>query len=85
MFHPLLSKLTCCIFFLLPGLMYGLLMARLPAVKTAADLSDSLIGLCLFFTGLFGLAGLAASLAIIRKAAAWCCALLQLLRLQDFV
>lgn len=67
MFHPLLSKLICCIFFLLPGLMYGLLMARLPAVKMAADLSDSLIGLCLFFTGLFGLAGLAASPAIIRK------------------
>lgn len=67
MFHPLLSKLTCCIFFLLPGLMYGLLMARLPAVKTAADLSDSLIGLCLFCTGLFGLAGLAGSPAIIRK------------------
>ena len=38
MFHPLLSKLTCCIFFLLPGLMYGLLMARLPAVKAAAEL-----------------------------------------------
>ncbi len=67
MFHPLLSKLTCCVFFLLPGMIYGLLMARLPAVKTAADLSDSLIGLCLFCTGAFGLVGLAASPALIRK------------------
>lgn len=67
MFHPLLSKLTCCVFFLLPGLIYGLLMARLSAVKTAADLSDSLIGLCLFCTGVFGLVGLAGSPALIRK------------------
>lgn len=67
MFHPLLSKLTCCIFFLLPGLMYGLLMARLPAVKVAAELSDSLIGLCLFCTGAFGLVGLGGSPALIRK------------------
>lgn len=42
-------------------------MARLPAVKTAADLSDSLIGLCLFCTGVFGLVGLAGSPALIRK------------------
>ena len=67
MFHPLLSKLTCCIFFLLPGLMYGLLMARLPAVKAAAELSDSLIGLCLFCTGALGLVGLGGSPALIRK------------------
>lgn len=67
MFHPLLSKLTCCVFFLLPGLIYGLVMARLPAVKAAADLSDSMIGLCLFSTGVFGLIGLAASPALIKK------------------
>lgn len=47
--------------------MYGLLMARLPAVKAAAELSDSLIGLCLFCTGAFGLVGLGGSPALIRK------------------
>ena len=67
MFHPLLSKLTCCVFFLLPGLFYGLVMSRLPAVKAAAELSDSLIGLCLFCMGSFGLIGLAGSPALIRK------------------
>lgn len=67
MFHPLLSKLTCCIFFLLPGLIYGLVMSRLPAVKAAAGLSDSLIGLCLFCMGSFGLIGLAGSPILIKK------------------
>ena len=67
MFHPLLSKITCCAFFLLPGLIYGLVMARLPAVKAAADLSDSLIGLCLFCMGIFGLIGLTASPFLIKK------------------
>lgn len=67
MFHPLLSKLTCCVFFLLPGLFYGLVMSRLPAVKAAAELSDSLIGLCLFCMGSFGLIGLAGSPSLIRK------------------
>ena len=47
--------------------MYGLLMARLPAVKAAAELSDSLIGLCLFCTGALGLVGLGGSPALIRK------------------
>lgn len=42
-------------------------MARLPAVKAAAELSDSLIGLCLFCTGAFGLVGLGGSPALIRK------------------
>lgn len=67
MFHPLLSKLTCCVFFLLPGLIYGLVMSRLPAVKAAAGLSDSLIGLCLFCMGSFGLIGLAGSPILIKK------------------
>ena len=34
--------------------MYGLLMARLPAVKAAAELSDSLIGHLLVLHGCFG-------------------------------
>ena len=42
-------------------------MSRLPAVKAAAELSDSLIGLCLFCMGSFGLIGLAGSPALIRK------------------
>lgn len=67
MFHPLLSKLACCVFFLLPGLIYGLVMSRLPAVKAAAELSDSLIGLCLFCMGSFGLIGLAGSPTLIKK------------------
>ena len=67
MFHPSLSKLACCVFFLLPGLTYGLVMSRLPAVKAAAELSDSLIGLCLFCMGSFGLIGLAGSPTLIKK------------------
>lgn len=66
--------------------MYGLLMARLPAVKAAAELSDSLIGLCLFCTGAFGLVGLGGSRRLLEKwAAEWCCVLLPSLPLRDFV
>lgn len=42
-------------------------MSRLPAVKAAAELSDSLIGLCLFCMGSFGLIGLAGSPTLIKK------------------
>lgn len=42
-------------------------MSRLPAVKAAAGLSDSLIGLCLFCMGSFGLIGLAGSPILIKK------------------
>lgn len=61
-------------------------MARLPAVKIAAELSDLLIGLCLFCTGAFGLVGLGGSRRLLEKwGVEWCCALLPSLPLRDFV
>ena len=57
MFHPLLSKLTCCVFFLLPGLFYGLVMSRLPAGRAAAGLcfigfSSSVIAVLIGFAAM---------------------------------
>lgn len=67
MFHPLRSKAACAVFFFLPGLYYGLIVSRLPAIKMHVGLSDSQIGLCLFMFGCFGLLGLLFSPKMISR------------------
>ena len=67
MFHPLRSKAACAVFFFLPGLYYGLIVSRLPAIKMHVGLSDSQIGLCLFMFGCFGLLGLLFSPKLISR------------------
>ncbi len=52
------ARLACAYFFLGPGLVYGLMASRLPALKIQTGANEAEIGFALMSFGLFGLAGL---------------------------
>lgn len=61
------ERLACAYFFAIPGLMYGVFTARLPAIKQMINGDDSQVGILLLAFGLASLAGLLASGQIIRR------------------
>ena len=56
------ARAACAYFFICPGLVYGLLTARLPALKTQTGADDAQIGLILLCLGVSGLAALCGTL-----------------------
>lgn len=55
------ARAACAYFFLCPGLSYGILTSRLPALKAQTGADDAQIGLALFCLGGASLMGLASS------------------------
>lgn len=51
-------RLACAYFFACPGLSYGMLLSRLPALKMQTDANDAQIGVLLLCLGCASLAGL---------------------------
>lgn len=60
-------RLGCAYFFIGPGLAYGLLTARLPALKKQIQATDGEIGLILFYLGVASLLSLVCGASVIRK------------------
>lgn len=61
------ARAACAYFFICPGLVYGLLTARLPALKTQTGADDAQIGLILLCLGVSGLAALCGSARLIAR------------------
>ena len=61
------TKVACAYFFVVPGLVYALLVSRLPALKEQVGANEAEVGFILLSYGLSGLVGLILSAPIIRK------------------
>ena len=60
-------RLACAYYFACPGLTYGILTSRLPALKSQTGADDGQIGLLLLCLGLSSLAALLSSNALIAR------------------
>lgn len=61
------EPIACAYFFVGPGLCYGLLTSRLPALKASAAMNESQIGLSLLVMGLAGVVALLAGASLIAR------------------
>ena len=61
------TKVACAYFFVVPGLVYALLVSRLPALKDQVGANEAEVGFILLSYGLSGLVGLILSAPVIRK------------------
>lgn len=61
------AKAACAYFFVVPGLVYALFTARLPALKEQVAANDAQIGFILLTFGLSGLIGLVLCAPLIRR------------------
>ncbi len=61
------ARAACAYFFICPGLVYGLLTARLPALKAQIGANEAQVGLVLLCLGLAGLTGLIGSAWLIAR------------------
>lgn len=61
------ARAACAYFFICPGLVYGLLTARLPALKAQTGADDAQIGLILLCLGVSGLVALFGSAWLIAR------------------
>lgn len=62
-----IARMACAYFFICPGLTYGLLTSRLPALKTQTGADEAQIGLVLLCLGLSGLVALIGSAWLIAR------------------
>ena len=60
------NKLSCAVFFFLPGLSYSLVTSRMPAIKESAQIDDLQLGIALFCLGIAGCIGLFFSSRLVR-------------------
>lgn len=72
--HPYLSyptaRLACMLYFMAPGLAYGLITSRMPALKNMTGATEGELGLILLCFGLSALIGLAFAPYLIEKISA---------------
>lgn len=69
--HPYLTyataRLACMLCFMAPGLAYGLVTSRMPALKTLTGATEGEIGLILLVFGLAGLVGLSCAPKLVER------------------